>query len=259
LIQTSAWASSEPQALKSAARYPGESFHDALRRHRRLLKKLRPDIYFSDSETVLKSAVPLKQADFSKVTVWDSKDKIMEMFKRVRDERFMNDPSHNGFARRSTWFYPQDGCWARAALAGMRIQKWGVARPTKLFIFGPLEVTTKNSPDGNVRWWYHVAPLVSDSQHNLFILDPAIEPKHPIAFHDWVLTMVKDPSQVRVGVCNPYAFAPMSPCQDSSNADEQNALRDQNAYLDSEWQNLVQLHRDPVVELGDSPVWLHHR
>lgn len=69
-----------------------------------------------------------------------------EGFRSLRDARWLTMPGMRDFKRRSSWLYPDDGCFARAALGGQKLESWDYPRPKKLFIFGDLEVKTANSP-----------------------------------------------------------------------------------------------------------------
>lgn len=55
--------------------------------------------------------------------------------------------------------YPDDGCWARAHEMCRIIIASG-EEPGKLWIYGDLEVKTRNHPDCKVLWIWHVAPTL---------------------------------------------------------------------------------------------------
>jgi hypothetical protein len=239
-------------SINSAYRAPNESFEHAVHRHQELLRKTSPDVFATEG-SAYSSAVPVDKADFSAVPVWEQD--IQKNFERVRDERFIAMDGRADFPRRSTWLYPHDGCWARAALAGKRIEEWSLARPAKLFIFGSLTVKTVNAPGGSVSWWYHVVPIVKDAEQNVLVIDPAIDPKAPMPVKDWIATMTPSADAVKIAVCDPLTFGPHSTCQKATKDDEGRALDDQKRYLGAEWQNLIQLKRDPEKELGETPPW----
>lgn len=239
--------------LHSAIRYHNESAKHALARY---LRRLGPvgaqQIKFRG--TVLSAARPLDQLNFSDVPRWPSKAEALAGFLRVRDTRFIRSPDRPDFLRRSTWFYPDDGCFARAGLMVQNLENWGHVRPGKAFIFGTLRVRTANSPSGEVGWWYHVVPvLMLDDQPIVF--DPAIDPKNPLLLLDWVKTMTDDPRSVTMSLCNPDSYVPNSQCSTPAPDTGRRAMVDQLEYLPSEWERLVALRRNPEEELGDNPKW----
>ncbi|MGE4232646.1 MAG: protein-glutamine glutaminase family protein [Bacteriovoracia bacterium] len=203
------------------------------------------------------------RTDLSRVTRWDSFADLFKMFRFIRDKKFLNDEDHK-MMRRSTWLYPDDGCFARAALMKQNISKEGIAPPTKVFIFGDLDVATKNSPWGEVHWWYHVAPVVH-VEGFYFVLDPALEPNRPLFLDEWIAKMI--PSEVRrqtpddplgsvkISICDPASYIPYSICSNPPKSSDSDALEDQYRYLDREWNRLEELKRNPNVELGDVPPW----
>ena len=207
--------------------------------------------------SALSAARPIEDADFSRLTRWSSVE-LEKYFERVRDDRFLSLSERPDFLRRSSWLFPDDGCFARAAVTGRRLSQWGVSRPKKLFIFGQLRVRTPNGPagvGGSVYWWYHVASVVSQAGR-IYVLDPAIFPKNAVLFDDWVEAMVDDPKTVRVAVCEAYSYEPGSSCLSSTPSDEAAATEQQHDFLRSEWSRLEQLGRSAERELGDSPPWV---
>lgn len=205
------------------------------------------------SGSAYNSAVPLEQADLSKITKWKNED-LRYAYSRIRDERFIRDSQNPLFPRRSTWLYPQDGCWARAALSSIRSAEWGLKRPSKMFVFGDLEVKTPNAKEGVVTWWYHVVPIVLDENNIPLVIDPAIEPKTYLPLNEWLLKM-GTPSKMKVAICSTYTYGPMDSCDLSTSKTEEDAMKDQTHYLPIEWKNLEELNRDPKQELGDNPPW----
>ncbi len=57
------------------------------------------------------------------------------------------------------FLYPDDGCWARAHEMYRLMLNTGVVSK-KVWIYGSLHVKTKNSPNCQVFWGWHVAPTV---------------------------------------------------------------------------------------------------
>lgn len=194
--------------------------------------------------------------DASTVPEWDSIEALSEVFEDIRDLRHLQTPARPSFQRRISWLYPDDGCFARAALARQKIEdQWG--KPlAKLFIFGDLEVQTPNSPDGSVQWAWHVVPLVKINGV-LHVIDPAIDPKQPMTAEAWALKQVSDINDARFAICKSYSYSPYSRCTDATANDESRALSDQQTYLGYEWSRVQELSRDPERELGDFPPWLN--
>lgn len=205
--------------------------------------------------TVEQNAVHPSSAVLTNIPVW-SEANIKALFKTTRDERFMQGSSNPGFLRRPSWLFPEDGCFARAAVVASRAGNAGLARPYKLFSFGNLTVTTPNSPSGSVSWWYHVVPVIrSAATGEVYVYDPAIDPSMLLPWQDWLLKQVPSLNDVVVTIADSNAYVPNSPV--SGGADPYStALSDlQNWYLNQEWALQVQLGRDPTQVLGNSPPW----
>jgi hypothetical protein len=242
-------AQANVSASISQVREPGESFETALTRH---LQQTDPrTISVLSAQSV---AGPWSKVDVSAVPEW-SPDELKAGFEQMRDSRFLNPPDMPDFSRRSSWLYPDDGCFARAALGGQNLQKWGFKRPLKLFIFGSLAVRTANSPSGWVSWWYHTVPVVQvDGQ--VMILDPAIEPQGALPFESWVKRMGGTSADFLFSVCRPRTYDPYTSCTSPDADAESPALDHQYAFLDLEWSRLEDLGRNPTRELGTSPPWV---
>jgi hypothetical protein len=82
--------------------------------------------------------------------------------------------------------YKYDGCYARAHLMARRFEKSGM-KVKKAWIKGDLSV-----PGTDIRWGYHVAPLIEgkDSKGNIvqYVLDPSLTDK-AVTLDEWVSTM----------------------------------------------------------------------
>ena len=235
--------------LHSQARGQQESVQSAFQRYQLRLAQLGIPIPL---ESALNEAKPLELLTYEKVAAYQNGPKAVEAFTKFRDTRFIKDTTHQ-MMRRSSWLFPDDGCFARAALAIQNLKTWNLPVPSKLFIFGNLTVKTKNSPTGTVSWWYHVVPIVLVGQQPV-ILDPAINPEQPMLLKDWIGTMTNDLKSTKFSVCRPSTYAPSSPCSVDS-ASSASALEDQMTYLNLEWARIQKLNRDPVRELGDYPPW----
>ena len=72
--------------------------------------------------------------------------------------------------------YPDDGCWGRAHEM-CRLMIADGADPEKVWIFGSLTVNSRNKPDCNVNWGWHVAPTLqvqTGSAVTTHVVDPAL-------------------------------------------------------------------------------------
>jgi len=158
------------------------------------------------------------------------------------------------FPRRSSWLYPDDGCYARAQLINRNLLQWMSTAPKKIFVFGDLNVKTANSPYGEVTWWYHVAPIVQ-VQGVKFVLDPSVDPIRPLKLEEWLSAMAANPGELEVAVCGSGSYTPLDSCDKEANDKEPEAERDQAFFLSPEWERVENLGRDPEKELGDDPPW----
>jgi hypothetical protein len=218
------------------------------------LKFYHLDVDTGEPATAEQSAVPISQLDTSSLADWQKMETAQAGFERLRDNRFLYDGDHPNSLRRDTWLYPDDGCFARAALAKQNLDKWGYPAVKKIFAFGNLVVKTANSPDGQVAWWYHVVNGIEVGAQ-AYVLDPAIEPLRPLTLQEWVDRMGGEAASIKLAICSPGTYSPEDPCQNPAASGEANALVDQTEFLESEWVRLVELRRDPAVELGDDPPW----
>lgn len=261
LVQSLPTAHAAQEPLHSAARAPGEPAAHAYQRYLQRLharvRHPRDGVEEDVAATPVGTAAPFEQIDFSKAPLWPSDmASLQAAFERARDHRFMQSPDRQNFLRRPSWLYPDDGCFARAALFVQDLSSRSEPRPGKFFAFGNLTVKTPNSPTGSVSWWYHVVPIFRTNQ-GVWVMDPAIEPKHPMSAKDWFAAMSPQPSTIKGAVCDSYSYGPYSACQiqDPRNPSDSGALNDQKTYLSAEWKRLEALKRDPVKELGDLPPW----
>jgi hypothetical protein len=246
--------------IYSAVRNQDEPWENARLRHINAFQDLAPQTPNTDKSAYQNSA-PLSNASFSIVSK-ASFSEIQALFDRARDIRFMRDVEHANFSRRTTWLYPDDGCYARAEMLRQHALNWNYAFvPSKIFAFGNLTVKTSNSPSGSVSWWYHVAPIVRSETSNLWVLDPSIHPDAPISLDNWLGAMTNDKNSLKVSACASFAYEYDSSCFNAPLIDNLNerlyyqALIDERSYFDSEWNRQVELDRNPERVLGDYPPW----
>jgi hypothetical protein len=232
----------------SAHRAPGETFEAARNRQMPTVR------FFSTANpTAYEAAVHLKDLD---ATDLPTQLKIQELFELVRDSRYLISPMQPAFSRRSSWLYPQDGCWVRASVSRRLAKTKGYGDLKKLFIFGSLRVTTKNAPGGVVSWWYHVVPVFANELGEAMVMDPAIDPSAPLLLEDWAHKMVAKSEDATYSICSPSTYDPSSACAQPDPEADKYASIDQVDYLNWEWDNLIALSRDPRKELADLPPWI---
>lgn len=239
-------------AYKSAYRHPNESWTQAHRRslveYKKIYNKAPPE------NNAQEAAVKIDKLDNSILTAWDKSVDLVVEFTGLRDIRFLETKENPGFLRRISWQYPDDGCFARAAMSINRFNEWKRTPPSKVFIFGDLSVHTPNAPDGKVNWWYHVAPIVNYAGQ-AYVLDAAISPQKPLPIIDWLQTMTNDIQSVNVAYCHSNTYIPSDSCLNPTAESSNNALSDQMQYLWYEWNRAKELGRDPNKSLGVDPPW----
>jgi hypothetical protein len=234
------------------------------------LSPLRPDFLPAETILTLHSAHRLNEIFGAKNTTpsamdarqsWSSvnwgkvpsmtADDLALRFAQIRDEKILTDGQAR--ARRLTWLYPDDGCYARAEMAVNRLESLGSpVIPVKIFAFGNLTVKTNNTPSGWVSWWYHVAPIVKvDAEY--YVIDPAIEPNAPLRVQDWYTRM--GGGQIQLSICNSHTYDPEGSCENASQSQQDQANSDERYFLGLEWDRVLSLGRDPNKELGDEPPW----
>lgn len=237
----------------SPKRLTNEGFHQAVTRIKTQLSKngtktLKP------RETPLGKKVPLQAMNFSTVPMVASYEELMHLFKVIRDSRFLHTAEKPDFVRRISWLYPDDGCFARAALSGIKLEREQLQRPAKIFAFGDLMVQTKYSREGYVTWWYHVSTAVN-YMGVIYVFDPALNPERPMLVDEWYGQM-GNAANLSGSVCNTYTYDPFDSCFAADATSEINAERNQERYLDWEWDRVTDLGFDPVAFLGENPPWI---
>lgn len=233
----------------SQKRLLNESFAQSVQRLTKNIPK-----QFIVRENPLNKKVPIHEMDFALVPAVSSHDELMHLFALIRDKRFLYNPSMPDFSRRITWLYPDDGCFLRAALAGILLEEEHLIRPAKIFIFGDLELSTQYSRKGHVSWWYHVAAVVN-YMGSIYVLDPALNNEQPMLLEAWYQRMSLDGNLSGV-VCNAYTYDPLDHCYKASAQSDAFIQRDEAAFLDKEWRRIEVLGFDPLAILGDRPPWV---
>lgn len=239
----------------SARRLPHETAAQAEQRARRELRRpasrsRREDPSAADARR------PWSELDFSRLPDYGTTGELLALFRSIRDRQTLEDGFHEDFLRRPSWLFPDDGCFARAGVVSAWLEEMGKDRPLKAFIFGNLRVQTANHPKGEVRWWYHVVPIVL-ADRAPYVLDPAIDPARPMKLRDWALRQADELGSVQLSICHARAHEPDDSCANGRPSADQDALDEQSqTYLFREWERMLELGRDPYSELNGSPPWL---
>lgn len=237
-------------------RWPGEPARKAYERYINRISQFGI-VGPSRGAPVTANAKKFEDLDFSKLGSWNNPQQVFAAFSKVRDERFISDPQYSDVKRRESWLFPDDGCFSRATLAIQNLKRWGFPEAKKIFVFGDLSVRTPNHPSGGVGWWVHVAPVVRLGQA-VYVFDPSIAPKRPLAIGEWASKINSNPESLTFALCDFDAYAPSSECEKISGLSEGTlglALSDQAYFLPLERSRIEALGRNPVRELGDYPPW----
>ncbi|CAM2868565.1 protein-glutamine glutaminase family protein [Legionella worsleiensis] len=238
--------------LVSSKRAPHESFSQAIKRVEASIPDSQRKSLLA-RETPVSKKVPVQQMDFSTVPVVVTYEEMMNLFQLIRDTRYLYVDDKPDFARRISWLYPDDGCFARAALSAFKIEQDYWVKPAKIFVFGDLVLQTSFAPDGFVSWWYHVSTAVN-YMGSIYVFDPALNPERPLLVEEWFSKM-GDHRELDGVICNSYTYAPFDNCGQITKVNEERAVKDEAGYLKREWNRMSVLGFDPEVLLGNNPPW----
>lgn len=258
-------------AAPSAARAIAEDWQSMVSKSKMLSRNMGGSIY--DNSIDWKNGNQ-KNNLLAAVNSWSNVKIIQENFEKIRDIRYFNDTMVEGFVRRISWLYPDDGCWTRATAVVKDLfgPQHNVVnqyqRPSKIFAFGNLCVNTSHASDGYVSWWYHTAPVIRDAEtHQVYVLDPAVEPRKPLTVDQWMAAIADNTGACanrgdrantvsRFGICNGYGTNPSSRC-DSGFQEEESTDVLQPGFQERERVRQVELGRNANMVLGDSPPWVN--
>lgn len=226
----------------SASRKANESWDQAR------VRKLPDQPIPIDRKTPYDVAQDLSKINFGAVYDLKNNEDLMTIFNYVRDTRFIQiiqDPIQR---RKLSWKYPDDGCFVRAELMARFIKERRMPPTMKIFVFGDLAVRTPNSPEGVVRWWYHVAPIYRVGR-NVYVLDPSIEPRRPVLIQEWRERVSLESQARNFALCSQHTFDPYDSCFAPVGLSFENLVYQQQSFLNYEWDRILRLGRDPYVEL----------
>ena len=100
--------------------------------------------------------------------------------------------------------FPHGGCQQRAQLISLLLKKKYQIEHYKIWLFAPaalylkedrmLQLVDKNylSPNGNIEWSFHVAPVVNiktDNGVETYIIDPSVDRDKPLLLRDWLIAL----------------------------------------------------------------------
>lgn len=243
--------------LASPLREPGRSFESYLQEER-----AKPSL-FEDKKpkrnTVTRNAIAYQKAQWERLTEFNgTKAEFLELFRFIRDERFFTDPKSPSFKRRIPWLFPDDGCPLRAEwIARKAYLKNSREVFQKVFLFGDLDLATPYHPNGNILWWFHVAPGIK-FQGVPYVFDPSVRSDHPLTVTEWA-SLLSSPHRTRIAICNVGALDPYSLCDAPQFAmSSLVALKTLFPLLHKERARISELGLNASEVLGDHPPWLTH-
>jgi hypothetical protein len=230
---------------------PGDGFYVPGAECKRV--SLTDDHFANPGESANDAGVPLAALRVDRLPEW-SLEQLQPAFNRIRDERFLCDPLRPDFARRLTWLDPNQGCEMRAELVGWKLAEWGYSRPFKIFLFGPMQVSTPNTPSGSASWSWHVASAVRVGKI-AYVFDAAVEPRRPLTLDEWTQRLIPRVEDLKAAVCDSAAFQPASTCFGGPAWSTPTAIHFEQSFFAAEWKLQLALGRDPERSLGDAPPW----
>ena len=236
----------------SPERFPNEDWREA--RDRQMPEAFEYEAFAG--RTVEQVDVPYREGmDTSAIPEWTkSLNELERALHTVRDEREYSHRRDPSFARRAPWLYLFDGCFVRASHVSRSLTEKGEPAPGRIFIFGKFKMKTQYSRRDWAYWWYHVA---SAYRHHgkTYVLDPSVEPRHPLLLDDWVKKLATRGRETRISFCDSLAYLPFHVCQGGRPNQERSFDYHMNKFLDLEWREVKNAGADPEKVLGDEPPW----
>lgn len=234
---------------QSAKRYKGESFSSAKKRNTK--KRYNSVQTYVSAHTAARSYADLNYKDLYR---FDSYDELNYAFKTIRNARYLQDPQFSNLKRRSSWMYPDDGCWIRAELMAYNSEHLLKLKLNKVFIFGTLRTKTAFHPNKTVRWWYHVA-LIAKVNNQPYIIDPSIENKRPLTLEEWMIRQNSDLNAPRLSICKAHTYNESSSCRSPEPRPFKAVKKSLSRYLKYERSRLEQMGFNSHALLGKNPPW----
>lgn len=180
---------------------------------------------------------------------------LRQGFAAIRDERWLFAEARPDFARRIPWLSALTGCEQRAVTANYQLTRAGLPTPWFMRAWAKrgktFLVQTANEPDGDVNWSGHVAPVVR-VDGELFVLDPALDPRAPLPVQAW-LRLFSTVEIRDVALCRDHENG--TECLDAAPAPQRDPRQLIADVLDFEWNAQELLGHDPTRSLGACPPW----
>lgn len=194
----------------------------------------------------------LNSADIPEVQEWAELQRYFEVARDRRNLRWIQMPK---FLRRTTFLYPQDGCFLRAALMNRSLMAQFISPLPKIFVFGNLKAESPYEKNGSIYWYFHVA-LAVRWQSQVYVIDPSLNGERPLPLAEWYSLMGVSSATAETRLCDPQSYSPFDRCIGGQGFLEEKQRDDHTQYyLAAEWNNLEKLGYDPEKLLNHLPPW----
>lgn len=139
---------------------------------------------------------PIEELHIYTIPNWTS-EQVHRAFFLIRDTKFLPCSNIVGNYRSIPWFFVENGCFVRAALARQLLAKYHFPAIRKLFVFGDFRFQTAFSTNGYMTFKDHVAIAVR-VQETVMVLDPALHYAHPLTLTQWLAILTSESKQKKV-------------------------------------------------------------
>lgn len=119
----------------------------------------------------------------------------LKKYDDLKIQEIFNELSYNSNIE---FNYPQGGCQHRAHIMSMLLENKLNIEHSKVWLFAPIDlefdkketlfIEDKNqfTNDSNIKWNYHVAPILINSTNDTLVIDPSLDRKKPIKIQEWL-------------------------------------------------------------------------
>jgi hypothetical protein len=120
---------------------------------------------------------------------------ILKKYETSKIQEIFNELSYNSNIE---FNYPQGGCQHRAHIMSMLLDKKLNIEHSKVWLFAPIDlefekkemlfIDDKNNltTDSNIKWNYHVAPIIINKNNDTLVIDPSLDRKKPLEISKWL-------------------------------------------------------------------------